>query len=357
MLLMSGKTSRLVAVMAEHFYVTALALCLLLSSACSEDKAASPLLTLDGLTMGTTYSVKINESKLPFSAELINANLNDILIDINQKMSTYIEDSELSLINQNNSGDWLVLSGDLYYVLNEASTVSAITLGKFDITVGPLVNMWGFGPFAQTETIPSDADINDALAEVGFDKISLRFENPAIKKLNPALYIDLSGIAKGYAVDLMADYLEQIGIANYMVEIGGEIRAKGVNQKKTNWRIGIEKPLTDKRSVQRIIKLDNIAMATSGDYRNYFEKDGVRYSHTIDPVTGRPITHNLVSVTVLHESATRADALATGFLVMGKELAYDLAMKNELAVLFIERSDSTFTESYTTSLHPYLVEQ
>lgn len=341
---------------AEYFYISVLALCLLLSAACSEDRKSSPLLTLDGLTMGTTYSIKINEPVLPLSAELINENLNDILFDINQKMSTYIVNSELSLINQNHTDDWLILSEELHYVLQEASIVSMITLGKFDITVGPLVNMWGFGPSAQTKTIPSDTEINDALAEIGFSKIRLRNEDLAIKKLNPALYIDLSGIAKGYAVDLMANYLEQIGIVNYMVEIGGEIRAKGVNGKKTSWRIGIEKPLTEKRSVQRIIKLDNIAMATSGDYRNYFEQDGVRYSHTIDPVAGRPINHKLVSVTVLHESATRADALATGFLVMGKEQAYELAMQNELAVLFIERSDSTFIESYTTALQPYLVE-
>jgi FAD:protein FMN transferase len=307
--------------------------------------------------MGTTYSIKINEADLPFPAEKINADVNDILIDVNNKMSTYIDDSELSLINQNNSQDWISLSEDLHYVITEAIQISKLTQGSFDITVGPLVNMWGFGPSKQSQEVPLEADINDALAGIGFQNISLRDTNTAIQKLKPDIYIDLSGIAKGYGVDLMAEYLEQHNINNYMVEIGGEIRAKGVNIKNHAWRIGIEQPLTKQRNVQRIIQLDNISMATSGDYRNYFEQDGIRYSHTIDPRNGRPITHKLVSVTVLHESTTRADALATGFLVMGKEDAYKLALQGDLAVLFIEKTDDGFTESYTDAFTDYLLEQ
>jgi FAD:protein FMN transferase len=307
--------------------------------------------------MGTTYSIKINEADLPFPAEKINADVNDILIDVNNKMSTYIDDSELSLINQNNSQDWIPLSEDLHYVITEAIQISKLTQGSFDITVGPLVNMWGFGPSKQSQEVPLETDINEALAEIGFQNISLRDTNTAIHKLKSNIYIDLSGVAKGYGVDLMAKYLEQHNIDNYMVEIGGEIRAKGVNIKNHAWRIGIEQPLTKQRNVQRIIQLDNISMATSGDYRNYFEQDGIRYSHTIDPRNGRPITHKLVSVTVLHESTTRADALATGFLVMGKEDAYKLALQGDLAVLFIEKTDDGFTESYTDAFTDYLLEQ
>jgi len=202
-----------------------------------------------------------------------------------------------------------------------------------------------------------EADIEEALAGIGFQHIRLRDTNTAILKLKPDIYIDLSGIAKGYGVDLMAEYLEQHNINNYMVEIGGEIRAKGVNIKNHAWRIGIERPLAKQRNVQRIIQLDNISMATSGDYRNYFEQDGIRYSHTIDPRNGRPITHKLVSVTVLHESTTRADALATGFLVMGKEAAYKLALAENLAVLFIEKTDDGFAETYTDAFTDYLPEQ
>jgi FAD:protein FMN transferase len=331
--------------------------CLLFTSACSQPSANATLLTLGGLTMGTTYSIKINEADLPFPAEKINADVNDILIDVNNKMSTYIDDSELSLINQNNTQDWMPLSQDLHYVISEAILISELTQGSFDITVGPLVNMWGFGPSKQSQEVPLEADINEALAGIGFQNISLRDTNTAIHKLKSDIYIDLSGIAKGYGVDLMAEYLEQHNINNYMVEIGGEIRAKGVNIKNHAWRIGIEQPLTKQRNVQRIIQLDNISMATSGDYRNYFEQDGIRYSHTIDPRNGRPITHKLVSVTVLHESTTRADALATGFLVMGKEDAYKLALEKNLPVLFIEKTDDGFTESYTDAFNDYILEQ
>jgi thiamine biosynthesis lipoprotein len=316
-------------------------------SGCTEKTVDKPLLTLDGLTMGTTFSMRINDADLQVPAEKIIADVNEILVDVNNKMSTYINDSELSLLNQNKELDWIPLSKDLHYVINEAVMISELTQGSFDITVGPLVNMWGFGPKKKSGEIPLDSDINEALAETGFEKIQLNSKEPTIRKLKPNIYIDLSGIAKGYGVDLMADYLDKLNVVNYMVEIGGEIRAKGINEKNTSWRVGIEKPLTEQRIVQRVINLDNISMATSGDYRNYFEKDGQRYSHTIDPRSGRPITHKLVSVTVLDESATRADALATGFLVMGKNEAYKLATRENMPVLFIEKTADGFSESYT----------
>ncbi len=330
---------------------------LIYSSGCEQNLNNPPLLTLGGLTMGTTYTIKINEPKLVLSAEQINTDVNDILIEINRKMSTYIDDSELSLINQTNSREWIPVSADLYQVINDAIRVSTLTAGSFDITVGPLVNLWGFGPTPRTNKIPSAKEISDALRKTGFEHISLRSSPTAIQKTIPGIYIDLSGIAKGYAVDKIAEYLDQQNINNYMLEIGGEIRARGVNEINFAWRIGIEKPLAEQRTVERIIKLDNIAMATSGDYRNYFEQGGKRYSHTIDPRTGRPITHTLVSVTVLHKSTAWADALATGFLVMGKEAAYKLAEQEKLPVLFIERTANGFSESYTDPFTGYLLDE
>jgi thiamine biosynthesis lipoprotein len=327
------------------------------TSACTQEAANPPPLSLGGLTMGTTYSIKINEPDLQIATEKINSDMIDILTDVNNKMSTYLNDSELSLINQNSSHEWIPLSDDLHFVINEAISVSMLTEGNFDITVGPLVNLWGFGPSTQTQHIPAASDISDALSRTGFQNINLRSALTAIQKVKSNIYIDLSGIAKGYAVDKLAEYLERQNINNYMVEIGGEIRAKGINEAHFSWRIGIETPVTEQRSVQRIIKLENIAMATSGDYRNYFEQDGNRYSHTIDPHTGRPITHDLVSVTVLHKSATRADALATGFLVMGKESGFSLALQEDLPVLFIERTEDGFTESYTDAFANYLLDQ
>lgn len=325
-------------------------------SGCGNDSSRVAPLTLGGLTMGTTYTLKINEPAIQLSAEKINADVENILIDVNKKMSTYIDDSELSLINKAISREWIPVSADLHQLISDATRISELTVGSFDITIGPLVNLWGFGPPAQSQKIPNDAEISAALARTGFKNINLRSSPTALQKTIADIYIDLSGIAKGYGVDKIAEYLEQQNINNYMVEIGGEIRASGVNEVNFAWRIGIEKPVSGQRAVQRIIKLNNIAMATSGDYRNYFEENGKRYSHTIDPQTGRPITHALVSVTVLHKSTTWADALATGFLVMGRESAYKIATQQNLAVLFIEKTENGFTESYTDAFSGYLLD-
>lgn len=339
---------------------SAVALILLLifvyTPGCDNDSGRVTPLTLAGLTMGTTYTIKINEPANQLSTEKINAEVENILTDVNNKMSTYIDDSELSLINKRSSREWIPVSADLHQLISDATRISELTLGSFDITVGPLVNLWGFGPPAQSQKIPNEAEISAALSKTGFKNINLRSSPAALQKAIADIYIDLSGIAKGYGVDKIADYLEQQNINNYMVEIGGEIRASGVNKANFAWRIGIEKPITGQRAVQRIIKLDNIAMATSGDYRNYFEEDGKRYSHTIDPQTGRPITHALVSVTVLHKSTAWADALATGFLVMGKESAYKIATQENIAVLFIEKTESGFTESYSDAFSNYLLD-
>jgi FAD:protein FMN transferase len=326
-------------------------------SGCDQASSPVPPLTLGGLTMGTTYSIKINEPDIQLSIEKINTDVNSILLDINNKMSTYIDDSELSIINQTSGNEWIPVSADLHQVISHAVEISNLTIGSFDITVGPLVNLWGFGPSVQGKKIPNAADISEALSRTGVEHINLRSSPLTLQKTITDIYIDLSGIAKGYAVDKIAEYLEQQNINNYMVEIGGEIRASGVNEIDFAWRIGIEKPVSEQRAVQRVIKLDNIAMATSGDYRNYFEEDGKRYSHTIDPRTGRPITHTLASVTVLHSSASWADALATAFLVMGKEAAYKIARQEDLPVLFLVRTEAGFTESYTDAFAGYLLDK
>ncbi len=327
------------------------------SSGCGNNANSVPPMVVGGLTMGTNYTIKINEPDIQLSIEKINADVAELLADINNKMSTYIDDSELSLINKNNSQEWIPVSAELYQVLSDAISISKLTNGSFDITVGPLVNLWGFGPSRQPQQSPDAAAVSAALATTGFEHIKLRKSPAALKETIDDIYIDLSGIAKGYAVDRIAEYLAQQNIENYMVEIGGEIRASGVNEINFAWRIGIEKPLPGQRAVQRVIKLDNIAMATSGDYRNYFEQDGKRYSHTIDPDTGRPITHSLASVTVLHPSAAWADALATAFLVMGKEAADKLARQEKIPVLFIVRTKADFEESYTEAFTKFLLDK
>jgi FAD:protein FMN transferase len=328
---------------------------LLSNTACERDAKPEKLSTLGGLTMGTTYTVKINNQGKALPLEKINSGIIDILAKVNEEMSTYIEDSNLSVINQSESLDWIPLSANLYQVIDSAIQISALTEGSFDITIGPLVNLWGFGP-AKTEIVPDSSAINAALLHTGYQKIKLHESPPALQKTVADIYIDLSAIAKGYAVDLVAEYLEQASIENYMVEVGGEIRARGENEIGFVWRIGIEKPEAVQHGVERRIKLNNIAMATSGDYRNYFEEDGKRYSHTINPVDGMPVTHDLASVTVLHQSTAWADALATAFLVMGKDSAFTLATKQNYAVLFLQRTKDGYTESYTDSFTEYLLE-
>ena len=337
----------------EHGFL--ILLLLLACSACERDAKLEKLSTLGGLTMGTTYTVKINNQGKPFPLAKINTEIIDILARVNDEMSTYLEDSELSLINQSGTLDWIPLSSNLYQVIDTAMQVSVLSEGSFDITIGPLVNLWGFGA-AKTEMVPDNSAIKAALLNSGYQKIKLRQSPPALQKTKADIYIDLSAIAKGYAVDLIAEHLEQAGVDNYMVEVGGEIRARGVNEIDFVWRIGIEKPEAEQREVQRRIKLDDIAMATSGDYRNFFEEDGKRYSHTINPENGLPVTHDLASVTVLHQSTTWADALATALLVMGKDSAYALAEKHDYAVLFLQRTDFGYKESYTDSFAEYFLQ-
>ena len=200
------------------------------------------IVLINGLTMGTTYSIKIKTADAVVNQEKIRADIEKILLEINQKMSTYIVDSELSVINFSNSLDSNLISDDLFKVISHANTISKTTNGAFDITVGPLVNLWGFGPNKSENKIPSNEEIELIKKNIGYKKIYLNKETTSIKKLHPDLYVDLSGIAKGFAVDKIALYLNSYNLENYLVEIGGELIAKGTNEDNEVWQIGIENP-------------------------------------------------------------------------------------------------------------------
>ncbi len=297
--------------------------------------------------MGTTYTVKVADAPTDLSQDQLQAAIEGVLEKVNDQMSTYRADSELSKLNSNSSTQWIDSSADLLTVVEEALRVSRLTDGAFDITVGPLVNLWGFGPDKQENQVPTQQQITDAMSRVGYTKMSTRRSPPAIRKTRRDIYIDLSAIAKGYGVDKIAEHLESLGVHNYLVEIGGDLRAKGHNAEGTPWKIGIEKPVPEQRAVQLIIQLQDQGMATSGDYRNFFEKDGQRFSHTINPRNGMPITHNLASVTVLSPTAMGADAMATALLVMGPETGYMLAKRERLAAYFINRTADGFVDRST----------
>lgn len=299
--------------------------------------------------MGTTYTVKYlsdrNEGILQ-QQQQITSELDEKLVHINQLMSTYIPSSELSRFNQSTANTPFKISNETAFVIEEAIRLNQLSHGMLDITVGPLVNLWGFGPNAKPEVLPSAEELAEISDYVGIDKFSLN-ENILIKH-HDKVYVDLSTIAKGYAVDQLALLLEENNIHNYLVEIGGEMRLKGTKANKQDWLVAIEKPTVNERQVQSIINIGDNAIASSGDYRNYYEESGRRYSHLIDPTTGFPIQHNLVSVSVVSSSSITADGLATALIVLGKDRGFEVAEKNNIAALFITKEGEDFVE-YSTS--------
>jgi FAD:protein FMN transferase len=302
-----------------------------------------------GMTMGTSYNIKASHLPDSLTPIEINRQVKEVLDKVNGQMSTYQKDSELSLFNQNSSTDWLAVSPELYTVMKESLKTSQLSNGLFDVTVGPLVNLWGFGPEEMAANPPDEAVIKEKLNQIGYHRLTLKDDGLFAKKDIPELYVDLSGIAKGYGVDQVANLLERLGIMDYMVEIGGEIRVKGKNNQGRPWQIAVEKPTVEKRMIEKVLAITDTGMATSGDYRNYFEVDGVRFSHTIDPRTGRPINHKLASVTVLSETSMEADGLATAFMVMGPEEGYRFAEQNHIPAFFIIKSDQGFDERMSTA--------
>lgn len=314
---------------------------------------------LSGATMGTTYNVTlVTGTEETVDSELIQQAIDALLLDINQTMSTYVPDSELMRLNSGASQQWVPVSADLFNVLSMSRDVSVLSSGAFDVTVGPLVDLWGFGSGAsQPERVPSDESLVLVAEQFGQSFIDYD-ETQSRVRLSIELSVDLSAIAKGYGVDRVSELVSELGFGNHLVEIGGELRLAGLSQRATPWRIAIESPLAGlSQRAQRAITLSNQAMATSGDYRNYFEVAGQRYSHTIDPRTLKPITHNLASVTVLAPRAAQADALATAFNVLGVTEALKLANQEAIAAFFLVKTESGFDEISSEAFKPYLEQQ
>lgn len=310
-------------------------------------------LHMSGQTMGTTYHVKYRPAQDTLALKALQIEVDTLLAEINHTMSTYDQESELSRFNRLHTTDWVSASSSLRAVLKAALEIGAQSEGAFDITVGPLVNLWGFGPEVHPDRVPPESTIAAARARSGLDKITLSETQLAIRKHHPDMFLDLSGIAKGYGVDRVAELMTAHGIEHYMVEIGGEIRVRGLKEQDTPWRIAIEKPLSGERSVHTMLALSDIALATSGNYRNFFEIAGRRYSHTIDPTTGWPVDNHLVSVTVLAETSMQADAWATAFQVLGPERGMTIAERLNLPVLFVIERDGQFEERVCCAFQRY----
>ena len=298
-----------------------------------------------GRSMGTTYAI---QADCPGAVPM--ARIGSELERINALMSTYDPDSELSVFNRAAVGVEVAASPATVEVVDAARLVTERTGGAFDATVAPLVALWGFGAGA-VEVPPSPGEVSAALATVGYRRLRLGRHPPSLRKLAPVT-LDLSAIAKGYAVDRMARILEEAGCGGYLVEFGGELRAQGPARGGGPWRIGVESPAGE--TIASSIAILRGGLATSGDYRQYREHDGVRVSHVIDPRTGYPIRHRLASVTVVADSAMFADAYATALLVMGEEEGRRFAEEQDLAALFIVRTASGFMTAQSPAMAAYL---
>jgi thiamine biosynthesis lipoprotein len=275
---------------------------------------------LSGSTMGTTYQIKVVTGAREHLEEL-QQEIETCLQGINASMSTYLPESEISRFNHlAEVGQSIKISANFYEVLETAGRLFRITEGAWDGTVGPLVNLWGFGAPSRKPQVPEPQAIQRARTAVGFGRIQFRGER-CIAKGKPKLYLDLASIAKGYGVDAVARIIARAGWRDYLVEIGGEVYAAGKRPDGTPWRVGINLPLPEAAptDLHQVVALENMALATSGDYRNFFEINGVRYSHIIDPRSGYPLKNGVVSATVLAGDCTWADGLATALMVMGPD--------------------------------------
>ncbi|MFO7908366.1 MAG: FAD:protein FMN transferase [Planctomycetota bacterium] len=295
------------------------------------------LTTLNGSTMGTTYTVRLAREMPVEARNSWQDRVQACLDGIDARMSTYQTDSEVSCFNRATSTDWFPVSRETALVVQTSLRVAEQTNGAFDVTVGPLVNLWHFGPERRPVGVPTDAEIEAARANVGYQHLSVRLAPPALRKAFPELTIDLSGVAKGFAVDRIGRLLEEGGIGSYMVEVGGEVRTRGTKSNGAGWQIGVEQPVVGQRKLQGVLELEDIALATSGDYRNFFEWDGQLYSHEIDPRTGRPVRHGVASVSVLADTAMRADAYATGLMVLPPDEAWGVAKDLGLEIMMVTR--------------------
>ena len=303
-----------------------------------------------GLTMGGTFSVKVvtpkDELETPGLHDVDRA-LRSTLDRIEGLMSTWDRDSELSRFNRSTSLEAFAVSPETFEVFKWSMDVGMLTGGALDVTVGPLVDAWGFGPDGPRNPLPTDQEIARLREATGLDRIALNPAALTVRKTRPDVRCDLSSVVPGYAADRLSTELSTRGFTDFLVDVGGEVLARGRNQAGAPWQVAIERPVLHGDAIQRLVPISDLAITTAGDYRKYREVDGQRIAHILDPRTGRPLTHRLASVTVIDALAVRADAFDTALMVLGMDEGFALARKLNLAALFIERTGDGFTERAT----------
>ncbi|MCC5794029.1 MAG: FAD:protein FMN transferase [Chromatiales bacterium] len=313
---------------------------------------------LSGYTMGTEWSVQLVARPGWRELGAVRGEIEVVLEAVNSQMSTFREDSDISRFNRSLAGETIPLRDEFRAVLDAALQLAEQTDGAYDPTVGPLVNLWGFGSYESRGAAPDEDEVAAALRRVGWEQLQVLGSGLAPELLQQGgVDLNLSSIAKGYAIDLIAERLESMGVSAYLVSIGGDMRLRGVRPDGQNWRIGVEHPVPGERRVHLVIEPGDRAVATSGDYRNFFFEDGRLFSHVVDPRSGRPVEANLASVTVLHESAMLADGLATAIMALGPERGYAFAAERDLAVLLLVREGDTFVERVSPQFKPFLARE
>lgn len=311
---------------------------------------------VSGYTMGTDWSVQFYGLPAGASVSEVQDDLEHLLEMINRQMSIYREDSDITGFNRARAGESRVLPPDFYRVLTTALQLAEDTGGAFDPTVGPLVELWGFGSDGRRSAPPTEEEIQEILPKVGWERVELDHETRELTQPGD-LYLDVAAVAKGHAVDRLADYLDARGVASYLVSIGGDMRARGSKPGGEPWRVAVERPQAGTREIQRVVNPRNTGLASSGDYRNFLVHEGKEYPHLIDARTGYPVDHGLASVSVLHSRAKMADGLATALAVLGPEKALEFAEQQGLAVFLVERTGDGFREHMTPEFALYLDEE
>ncbi|OMQ24771.1 FAD:protein FMN transferase ApbE [Serratia oryzae] len=333
-----------------------LAAALTLLVACN-DTTTRPQIDIEGKTMGTFYSVKIS-GEIEQNKQQLQQEIDALLEQANDDISTYRPNSVLSRFNQTHSSEPQPIPRGMADIILMAQRIGRDTHGAMDITVGPLVNLWGFGPDKRVVKAPQQPQIDAAKRNTGLQHLKLLSDNRGewLQKDLPQMYVDLSTLGEGYGVDQLVRLMARKGITNYLVSVGGAVSSRGVNGQGKPWRVAIQKPTDRENAVQAMVDLQGYSISTSGSYRNYFEQDGQRYSHVIDPATGRPINHRLVSATVIAPTALEADGWDTGLMVLGTEKALKLAEEQGLAVYLISKTDDGFSAVMTPQFKAFLVQ-
>ncbi|MEC9375605.1 MAG: FAD:protein FMN transferase [Pseudomonadota bacterium] len=336
----------------QIFKIAMLSGLLLFNFGCKDSLHQSEWQT-NGKTMGVNYSVQIAHCNKKQCNKDLASNISGRLQRLDAQYSHYRKDSELSKFNLLQSDEWFDASHEFLEIVQLASKVSKKSDGAFDITVGQAVNNWGFGPNDE-KTRTKKTSLVDTPKNPGYEKLQIRSLPTALRKIDPEIKIDFSGIVKGYATDQIAYMLEFLGLNNYVIDIGGELRLSGYRNDQKLWQVGIETP-DDNQKINFILTPGDNAVATSGDYRNFYLVDGKRISHTIDPKSGRPIIHSLSSVTVIDPLGANADAWATALMVMGPEKGFNFAQEMSLPALFLNRTKKGFDPLVTNEMRDYLL--